>query len=311
MALLRFLKEHVLWKTWKYWPWMTIRYRRDLFLCFHFYFIDTSLLQNLSSSLELSATFPCYSEKARSTWNAPEPGLLLITDIWEKSKNVETLTFVLNRKGEILTGGTTSVFLHLFFLGTQENKSCICIESIRHKLKQSRGQFKNGCDIVNAFKTINICCSFDNEQLCTLKLCYYNCKTIPGHTHFRPQNTPSSLYNATLLFQGDFHSCNFLLEGYIYRSSNLCKGITFRFHSFKLLSSALCIQRKWRSRLTFLLRNKINPIRNLSSRGNNMDFFCQNFHHTVRYNVILMSRIFCVHPSTVMQLHSIFFKIFP
>lgn len=156
---------------------------------------------------------------------------------------METLTFVLNHKDERLTGGTASVFLHLF-LCTLENKSYICVESVSYKLKQSGGQFKNGCDIVNAFNTINICCSFDNEQLCTLKLCYYKCNSFHGHTHFRAQNTPSFLYNAMLLFQGDFHLCNFLLEGYIYGSNNLCKRITFRFHSFKLLSPALCIQRK-------------------------------------------------------------------
>lgn len=40
---------------------------------FNFYFIDTSFLQNLSSSLKLSATFPYNSEKACSTWYAPEP----------------------------------------------------------------------------------------------------------------------------------------------------------------------------------------------------------------------------------------------
>ena len=176
------------------------------------------------------------------------------------------------------------MFLSLFFC-VHWKISCICIESIHHKLKQNRGQFKNGCDIVNAFNTINICCSFDSEQLCTLKPCYDKCDSIHEHTHSWAQNTASFLYNAMLLLQGDFHLRNFLLEGYIYRSSNLCKRITFRFHSFKLLSPALCTQRKWRSRLMFLLRNKINPIRNLSSRGNNMDFFVKI--STILWGIIL------------------------
>lgn len=49
-----------------------------------------------------------------------EPGFLIIADIsvlrqGEKSKNVETLTFVLNHKDGLLTGGTAAVFCIFFF----------------------------------------------------------------------------------------------------------------------------------------------------------------------------------------------------
>lgn len=60
---------------------------------------------------------------------------------------------------------------------------------------------------------------------------YGKCKSIHRHPYFGPQNTLSFLFNAMLFSQWFFfHWCSFLLEGYIYRSSNLCKRLTFRFH---------------------------------------------------------------------------------
>lgn len=104
--------------------------QRYLLLWFSFCFINTSLLQNLSSSLQLSP-FPTTVRK-----HVP-PGVhlslcysLSLTPEYSdrKSKNMKTPTFVLDHKDKILTGGIASVFC-IFFLCMLENKSCFYIES--------------------------------------------------------------------------------------------------------------------------------------------------------------------------------------
>lgn len=170
--------------------------QRYLLLCFHFYFIDTLLLQNLISSLQLSP-FPTTVRR-----HVP-PGVhlslgysLSLTSEYSdrKSKNMKTSTFVLDHKDKTLTGGIASVFCIFFWCMLE--KSCICIESVSQTETEQRAT-KNGCDIVNAFKIINVCCSFDNKQFCTLKLYCPKCNSI-HRTYSRAQNTSSFSYNVTL-----------------------------------------------------------------------------------------------------------------
>lgn len=155
-----FLKEHAIWKMY-------------LFLCFNFYFTDISILHNLSSPLQTSATFPQHSEKAHSPGAHPSLGssLSLASQHSGREKKARMwkhwpLCWII--KMESWLEGRLQFFCIFFFLCTLENKSCICTESICREV--SKGQFKNWCDIVNVFNSLNICCSFDNEQLCTLGL---------------------------------------------------------------------------------------------------------------------------------------------
>lgn len=93
-----------------------------LILCFNFYFIDT-LFHNPSSPLQY--LFPSTVRKENplvhtQAW-VPHYHWHLSIQQGENSKNVETLTFVLNQKDGILTGGTAAVF-HIFFFSVCTGK---------------------------------------------------------------------------------------------------------------------------------------------------------------------------------------------
>lgn len=111
---------------------MTIKYRRYLFLCFCFYFIETPP-HFAKSKFFISAESHLSLGGMCSTWHAPERRELIITDIrvfrqGKRSKNVEVLTFVWNSKDEIVTGGKGLLlsfflsFFSIFFLHIWENK---------------------------------------------------------------------------------------------------------------------------------------------------------------------------------------------